>query len=130
MSADTVKFDPLPKSNAPPDPLTRTSWFVPLYASACGFGAISVDPLAVHVGPFCSMPVCPFPEESAVVVPLPSSNFQKPRRLLLLTVGAHRLLDVLELDTDDEVSDALLDEDVLLVDEELEDGLTPLGSKS
>jgi hypothetical protein len=31
---------------------------------------------AVQRGPFVNVPVFPFPEESAVVVPVPSSNFQ------------------------------------------------------
>ena len=35
---------------------------------------------AVHTGPFVRVPVLPFPEESAAVVPVPSSNFQYATR--------------------------------------------------
>src|SRR2546427_10745789 len=36
---------------------------------------------ALHTGPFIKVPVLPFPEESATVVPVPSSNFQYATRL-------------------------------------------------
>lgn len=39
------------------------------------YNALPAIPL-VHAGPFANVPVLPFPEESAAVVPVPSSNFQ------------------------------------------------------
>src|SRR5262245_47460826 len=41
--------------------------------------------MAVHCGPLVKVPVFPFPEESATVAPLPSSNFQWAMRPELAT---------------------------------------------
>ena len=50
---------------------TFTYWLLPLNVSAS-----PMRPVVIHVGVFIRVPVLLLPEESAVVVPLPSSNFQ------------------------------------------------------
>src|ERR1035437_2015451 len=57
---------------------TFTSWVVPLKLSAS-----LISPLVVQVGLLVSVPVLPLPEESAVVVPEPSSIFHQPTRALV-----------------------------------------------
>ena len=52
---------------------------VTLLAMPSKYNAFPAIP-AVHTGPFVRVPVLPFPEESAAVVPVPSSNFQYATR--------------------------------------------------